>query len=243
MQLSERERQANREAFAAMNLAQKADYIFAYYKLPLVLALVALVFVGSVAHRLLTHKEAVLYVAYANVAVPEELDAALTSGFIEEQGLDARRCEVYCYHDLFLASETTMETHQYAYASKLKTLAAVDAEEFDVVLMNRESYDVLSRSGFLLDLQEGLGEGRSLPVDATLLVENEVVLEDNQVEVDLGEAEAYEAQVETHANAVDVSGLPLFSQARFDDAVYLGIIGNTPRLEEALTYLSYLVVA
>ena len=58
MQLSEKERAANRDAFRKMNLAQKAEYIFAYYKLPLVLLLVAVVSLASAAKYFLTHKAA-----------------------------------------------------------------------------------------------------------------------------------------------------------------------------------------
>lgn len=245
MKLPEHERQAHREAFKRMSLAQKAEYIFAYYKLPLILTLIAVVFAGSVTHRLLTEKEAVLYVAYANVAVPDELDRQLTSEFLDAEGISPTRSEVYCYRDLYLTAEATTATHQYAYASKLKTLASVDAEELDIVLMNREAYDLLSRSGYLLDLKTGLHDtGLSLPPELeALAVANEVVLEDNQIEVDLGEAETYEAVCETHTNALDVSTLAPFTAAHLDGTVYLGIIANTPRLERALAYFTYLARA
>ena len=76
-----------------------------------------------------------------------------------------------------------------------------------------------------------------------LAVANEVVLEDNQIEVDLGEAETYEAVCETHTNALDVSTLAPFTAAHLDGTVYLGIIANTPRLERALAYFTYLARA
>ncbi len=237
MKLPEHERQAHREAFAAMSLAQKAEYIFAYYKLPIVLVLIAVVFAGSVVHRALTEKEAVLYVAYANVAVDEKLDRYLTSDFLANQGIETRKHEVYCYRDLYLAQEATTGNHQYAYASKLKTLASVDAEQLDVVLMNREAYDVLSHSGYLLDLDELSG----LPSELVPLLEtNDLIVEDNQIEVDLGEADTYEAVTERHVNAINASTLAPFAQAHLSDDVYLGIIANTPRLDTVMAYLTYL---
>ena len=241
MKLPEAEREAHRAAFRAMDVPQKAEYIFAYYKLPIVLAIIAVVFIVSVAHRALTEKQAVLYVAYANVSMPEELDQALTSGFLKNQQINPRRSEVYCYRDLYLADQASTANHQYAYASRLKTLAATDAEQLDVVFMNREAYDLLSHSGYLLDLEKGLPEG-SLSSDAkALLVQNEVVLEDNQIEVELGEADTYQAVTETHANALVASKLPLLASTDLTGEVYLGIIANTPRLETTLAYLNYLL--
>ncbi|MBR1828986.1 MAG: hypothetical protein IJ781_05685, partial [Atopobiaceae bacterium] len=83
MELPEHERRAHREAFRKMSLAQKAEYIFAYYKLPLVLAFIALVAVGSVLHQRLTTKDALLYVGMANVSVNEEAERVLTSDYVE----------------------------------------------------------------------------------------------------------------------------------------------------------------
>ena len=86
MKLPESEREFNRAAFRAMSVAEKADYIFAYYKLPLVLILIAAVALGSVIYRAVTHKDAVLYAAYCNVVPNSESDAALTEGYVAAIG-------------------------------------------------------------------------------------------------------------------------------------------------------------
>lgn len=238
MILSPEEKAANRAAFRAMGVGAKAEYIFAYYKLPLVLALVACVALGSVAHRLLTHKDPVLYVAFANVVPADSSDEALTSGFVEHLGKSPRRSEVVCYRELYLSGEATQQDHQYAYASRLKLMAAVDAEQLDVVLMNREAYDLLSGSGYLLGL-DGL-QGLPKPA-ASRLVTNTVVLSDNGVEVELGEADEYVAETEEARNALEVTGLPLFADFPEDETFYLGVIANTPRLEASVAYLAYVL--
>lgn len=232
MRLSEEERAANRAAFRAMGPAQKADYIFSYYKLPLVLALIVIVAVGSVAYRALTHKEPLLHVAFANVVPPEEVNEALTSGFVREMGADPRSSEVACYRELYLSAEANTSDHQFAYASKLKVMAATEGHQLDVVLMNRESYDLLSASGFLLDL------GSEFANDPHMQ-SNTVVLESNQVEVDLGEADTYEAKTVEVANALEVTQSPLLQGFSGDEAIYVGIVANTPRTDTALAYLRY----
>lgn len=233
MKLPEHERQAHRDAFRAMSLAQKADYIFAYYKLPLVLAFIVLVALGSVLNYKLTHRDAVLYVGLVNVAADDALFEELTDEYLDATGRDARRQEVLCYRDLYLSNAETTADHQYSYASRLKVLASVDAEQLDVVLMDHKAYDLLSHGGYLMDLSTvDLGDLKGL------VLQNEVVLEDNQVEVDLGEAEEYQAVTRTDANALDASSFDLFGNLSGD--VYLGIVGNTPRLDESVAYLHYL---
>ena len=242
MKLPEHERAAHREAFRAMNLFQKADYIFAYYKLPLVLIFIAVVAIGSVVHYQLTHKEPVLYVGYANVVLDEpiELDEHLTSGFLAELGDNPRTQEVSAYRDLYISDAEESVDHQYSYASRLKLLASIDAEQLDVVFMNKNAYDLLSHSGFLLDLSALLAEQDAEVAAklAPLVTSNDVIIEDNELEVQLNEADVYEAVTEVAQNALDVSGLPLFQNLSGD--IYLGVIGNTPRTETALRYILYL---
>lgn len=242
MKLSAEEKAANRAAFKAMTVGQKAEYVFAYYKLPLVLALVAAVALGSIAHRLLTHKEPLLYAAYVNVVPNDGVDEVLTGSFVEHQGLNPRKAEVYAYRDLYLTSDASTADHGYAYASKIKLMAAVDAEQLDVVLMNQEAYDLLSASGYLLDLPEACTGALSLPAKAeALLATNTVVLSDNRIEVELDEADEYVAQTIEATNALEVTELPLFEDFSDDESLYLGIIANTPRLDTVCAYLRYVV--
>jgi hypothetical protein len=242
MKLSPEERAANREAFIAMSLSERIDYIFAYYKLELVIALIIAVAGGSILTRTLMHKDAVLYLAYTNVAVGNDLDEALNEGFVRHRGLNTRKSEVYCYHDLFLSDDENVADHRYAYASRMKLLGAVDAGQLDVVIMNKDAYDILSSAGYLDDLSKLISK-TDTSTQALLtpkLVTNKVILEDNKVEYDLNEAESYEATTAERVNAVDVSGLSLFKDGDFSGQTYLGVIANSPRKDAVIAYLEYL---
>lgn len=243
MILSEQERAANHAAFRAMSLGQKAEYIFAYYKLPLVLALIVVVSTVSIARYYLLHKEPLLYVAYTNVELPQEDDERIFSAYLTARGANPRTTEVYRYYGLYLVDPEESIDHQYSYASRLKLLAATDAEEIDVVIMSKGAYDLLSHSGYLLDLEDAFaGEEQDLLKAAKpLLVSNEVILQDNQVELELGEADTYEAETEPHTNALAVSDLPAFASSDLTDSIYLGIIANTPRMDESLAFMRYLL--
>lgn len=241
MKLTERERAEIRETFGEMTAAQKLEYIFTYYRLPIFLAVAALLILCGAAYRYFTSKDVLLYTAYANITVGETLDDALDGGFAQAIGEDPRRSEVYLYRNLYLSRDAATENHEYAYASQLKVLATIADQKLDVVLMNREAYDLLSAEGYLLPLPELLGRGGELDARiAPYLTRNTVILEDNAIEYNLSEADAYEAVTEQVCNGVNVSAFPLFEQAGFSGDVYLGVIGNSPRLDTALQYVAYL---
>ena len=244
MKLSEQEKASNRAAFRAMNIGQKAEYIFAYYKLPLVLLLIAVVALWSVGYRFFTHRDPLLYSAYCNVVPTDSVDAKLSSDFVSFHGDNPRKSEVVCYHDLYVSRDDSQQNHQYAYASRLKLMAAIDAEQLDVVFMNQEAYDLLSGSGYLLDLAEVCAADRELRKTwKPYLVSNTVILSDNSVEVELNEADEYAAETIEVTNALDVSEAPLLATFASEESLYVGIIANTPRLETALAWLNYVLTS
>lgn len=242
MRLPPEERAAHRAAFAAMSMPERLDYIFSYYSLELVIALIAAVVAGTIVARTLTHKDAVLYLAYANVAAGSDLDEVLGEGFVAHLGLDARENEVYRYRDLFLSDEADVADHRYAYASRMKILGAIDARQLDVVIMSEGAYSILSSAGCLADLSEIISEADPEARESLIphLVSNEVVIEDNMIEYNLGEADTYEATVIEVANAIDVTGLALFEGIGLDGHAYLGVIANSPRHDTVVSYLEYL---
>lgn len=239
MKLSPEERQQHREMFARMTLKDKLEHIWLYYKMPIFLAIVAVSIVVSGIHRAVTQKEPVLYAGFLNVAVGSELETVLSADYLNSRNYDPQKAEILFYRDLYLSNTPSPENHEYAYTSNLKILATVNSKTLDVVLMNREAYDICSGSGYLLDLREliSLEDPRYSPYVA----ENLVILEDNSIEYNLGEASEYLVVTESIPNALNLSTLPLFAQAGFSGEVYLGIIANTPRLSECEAYFAFLI--
>lgn len=226
---------AQRETFRKMDTAHKAEFIWLYYKWFIILGLVALVILGNTLHRQLTKKEPVLYLGLVNVSVGTELEKTLTEGFLEYAGIDPKKNEVLVYSGLYLSNDAATENHQYAFASRMKIMASVNAKKLDAVLMNREAYDLLSQSGYLLPLTD-------LPKNLTAyLTENEVILENNAIDVQLNNTTDHRVVTETAANGLDVSSFPLFRDAGFDGTVYIGLLANVPHPDTALSYLEYLL--
>ena len=244
MKLTRQERAALRAAFQKMSLADKAEYIYSYYKLPILLGLIALFLLCSTVYQQLTKKEAVLYLACINVSVGDDLGAELNGGFISASGTDPKKAEVSLYHGLYLSDDPSPENHEYGYASKLKLMAAIEAKQLDVVLMNQEAYDIFSQKGYLLDFHRLLSSNDSLRrYLEPYLTANTVILEDNAIEYALNEAHQYQAVTEEVTNGINVSIFPMLWEFGFSDSVYLGVVANSPRLPAAIQYIEYLAAS
>ena len=242
MKYTEQEKAARRAAFQNMSRKEKLDYVYTYYKWPILFGLIALIILGSVIRRQITKKEPLLYLAVTNVVIGEDMEKDLTEDYLRAVGAKPRRQEVYIYKDLYISGDADTLNHEYAYASRIKLMGAVNSKRLDLVLMNRESFDLLSRSGYLMDLEPLLAQ---CPEELSLaltpcLSENEVILSDNSIDYQLGESEELKIETQTVLSGIDVSGFPLIIRAGFPDTVYLGIIANSPRTEECIRYLEYL---
>lgn len=244
MSLNAAERAELKASWQRMSTWERICYIWLYYKWYILLALLAVGIVASGVHRYLTQKTPLVYLGIANVALGDGLLGTLDAGFVTAQGQDPKRTEVYLYQNLYLSNNASTDNHEYAYASRLKLMATVADQQLDLVLMNREAWDMLSNGGYLLPLPDLLAPDKDLAAAlAPRLCENTVILSDNSIEVELGEADEYDAETEQAVNGIDVTDLPLFAGAGVSGQVYLGVIGNTPREETVRQYLAWLVQA
>ena len=242
MKLSPQEKAAHRETFQKMNPAAKLDYIFTYFKGPILLTLAAALVLGSILYRQITLKETVVYLGLINVTIGDNLETVLTTDYLESTGLNAQRHQVQTYSGLYLSENPMSENHQYAYASRMKLMASINSKQMDVALMSREAYNQMSASGYLLNLDVFLSESSPEVYNqlAPFLIENQVVLEDNSIDFDLNIAQEYSVITESIPNAIDVSLFPFIQEAGFSDSVYVGIIANSPRISADISYLEYL---
>lgn len=243
MRRDETDKLAAKAAYRELSFPQKLGHIWLYHKWTILLSLTALLVLGSVIWRVTHRKDPVLYLAMINVSLGEELDAAVGPGFLDYAGFDREKQELLIYRDLYLAEETDVTTHRSAYATRIKLMASVEQKQMDLILMSRESYDVLSSQGYLLPVEELLSDAPELSEALTpLITENNVTIEDNSIEYQLREAEELVIVTESVGNALRLDTLPLFS-GQFQEPLYLGVVANTPRRALCLDYLRYLLRA
>ena len=231
------------EKLKTLHGPQKIRYIWDYYKLPIVVLCILLYILGYSLYGHFTHKEKILYTALVNVSASDSLTEQLSTGFLDSLDQDTSKTTMQLYTGLYLTDDETNPYHEYTYASRMKILASIDGEQLDVVLMNKEAFDAFSQNGYLCDLEELLS---SEDVDLynrlkPHLVTNTVILEDNSTDLQLDPSITYQAVTEEHPFGLDLSQTSMISDAGFSDIVYLGIIANSPRTEEAIDYVRYLL--
>lgn len=211
------------ETFRQLHGKKKIQYIWDYYKFPLlILCVLIYIFVYSI-YRHLSHKDIILYTAFVNVSTGEDLTKELSDGFLEFQTIDTKKNKIYLYSGLYLTENEANIYYKYTYASQIKILAAIDGEQLDVVFMNQEAFDAFSQNGYLCDLSQLLIEKNSKLYERLrpFLITNLSILEDNPIGLDLSQS-------------------PIIQKAGFQETVYLGIIANSSRKDCAVSYLQYL---
>ncbi len=227
---------------AGLHGMKEIQYIWDYYKLPLVILCIVLYAVGYIIYGRITHKDTVLYTALVNVNAGEALSENLGNGFLDYLNLNPSKNKVELYTGLYLTDDETNEYHEYTYASRMKIQATIDGELMDVVLMNKEAFDAFSQSGYLYDLEKLLREEDPglYSLLSSDLEKNIVILEDNSMDMLFDTSLTYSAKTEESFYGIDLSRTELIRQAGFGEPVYLGIIANSPRTDTALAYLHYL---
>lgn len=151
----------------------------------------------------------VLYVSLVNISAGSDLTGQLTDGFAQDAHLTKKQ-QVNLLTGLII-NETANADEQYVYASELKLLAAVSAQQLDVILMDTAARDQLQDEEYFLDLRT--------------------------LDADFGSLDELSADGLT----LDISDTPLIAQAGFEESVYLGVIANAPHPERAAAYIRYLL--
>ena len=239
---AKRKASLEREKLKNLHGLKKVQYIWDYYKLPIVVLCIFLYIITYSLYGHFTHKETVLYTALVNVSASESLTAQLSTDFLDFIDTDTSKETMQLYTGLYLTDDETNPYHEYTYASRMKILAAIDSEQLDVVLMNKEAFDAFSQNGYLCNLEELLSDQDSALYNRLKpnLVTNTIILQDNSIDLQFDSSLTYEAVTEEHPVGLDLSMADLIHRAGFDDTVYLGIIQNSTHKDAAINYVQYL---
>lgn len=220
---------------------QKLQFLWDYYKLPLAVLCIAVSVAAYSIYGHMTQKNTILYTALINVTAGEELRQNLTDAFLKSIDIDSSKNNCQLYTGLYLTEDMNSAYHAYTYASRMKILAAIDARQMDVALMDQEAFDAFSQNGYLYEMDCFFSE--HTPLYETLkpyFAENTVILKDNSLDLYFDETAIYDAETETHGIGIDLSGSPVIQKAGFRDTVYLGILKNTLHKDAVIEFLQYL---
>lgn len=235
-------KQRTKRDWKSLTTRQKIQQIWDYYKLPIFIACVLIYMLGYTIYRHETVKEKVFYTGLINVAPGEDLTKQLYKDFEETIVTNPKKEEMEFYTGLYLTDNTKSEFYQYSYTSQMKILAAIDAQQLDLVLMDKEAFDAFSQNGYLYPLDEFIAEFPELKgCTDGLLVENITILESNAMDVAFDPSLEYESVTETHYYGLDMSQHGYLADADLSGTVYLAILLNTPRKEICAKYIEHLL--
>lgn len=223
---------SDRKPLKELHGLAKIQYIWDYYKVPMAVACILIYIIGYTVYGHVTHKDRPIYVALVNITAGDQLKQQLSDGFLEYAGLNSSKNQAYLYTGLYLTANPDSDYYSYTYASRLKILAALDAEQMDIVLADQEAFDAFSEEGYLYDLEAILAER-----DPQLYQKLSSSLIMGRPGSEASGSSALEDQAPV---GIDLSQSPLIRQAGFDGSVYLGVIGNSPRPDMVVKYLEYL---
>ena len=151
-----KKRPDNKNTFRQLHGRAKLQYFWDYYKLPALLVCICIYVIVWGCYRHATHKDTVLYTAFANVTVSDALSAQLTDGYLTAQSYNPDRNQIYAYKELYLSNNPSSNNLEYAYASSTKVLAALDSGRLDVIFMNEEALEAMTSEGYLMKLPDSL---------------------------------------------------------------------------------------
>lgn len=210
-----------RAAFRKLSLKGRLQFIWDYEKLPLLGILILVIVVGNMVIRQITKKEVVVSAAVVNIKIGEDTTRILTDDFAAGFPGGTKKNTVQFDADLILtdnsmenaddsASSETVDgaTYEYAYASGMKLLALMTNKSLDVVIMDSVAYDQFSRNDYLLSL-------KGVPSLASC-----------------------QSLLTPKGDAFHMNKSSLYKNAGFNGDIYIAIIADTEREENAIQYVN-----
>lgn len=233
---------SGRDCLTTLHGKQKIQYIWDYYKLPIVICLIILYIIGYTVHGHFSKKETLLYTGLVNISAGERLTDKLDRGFLNSLDADTSKTDMKLYTGLYLTDNPDDPNHEYTYASRIKIIASIDDEQLDVVFMNKEVFDAFSQNGYLYNMEKLLQDTNpeAMTELKPYLVSNTVILEDNTNDMLLDHSLPYHAVTDEFPMGLLISQKGLLKEAGFEDDVYLGVVKNSPRTDMAIEYIEYL---
>lgn len=219
---------------------QRVRYLWDYYKLPFVILFILIYIPAFMLYRQITHKDTRLFVGLVNIAANDETNRQLSDDYSAYAQLNPRKENFMLYTGWYITTDKDSPYFDYTYASQLKILAAIDAEQLDVVLLDRESFDAFSQNGYLCNMKELLENTSLYPALEPYIVSNVEFVEDNAKDINFDASIEFESVNKEFPMGLELTNSSVFADADYSDTIYLGVLANTPRAEEAIQYITYL---
>ncbi|MCI5920306.1 MAG: transporter [Roseburia sp.] len=208
--------------FKALSGKAKAQYIFDYYKWPILIGIVVLIILIKVIIHFVTYKEPVLNVTMVNCyQTAENTDTSSFDDFFEKEGFDAAKECIGFTNSLTWNPKSNDSMSVSSYESIALHITAGDE---DVFFAPPDVFEALAPDGCMLDL-------RTLFSDEELDSYSDFLVYTTDSETQ-----------ETYPCGFALKNNPWITEHEYyDDTCYLGILYTSKHKDTALDFVDYII--
>lgn len=136
--------------------SQKLEYIWDYYKLPILLFLVAILFIGSFVHAKVTAKEYILQGMFLNSIAEVDTVDRFEQDYLANCPIDLSKEDVFFDTSIYYSTDNNTDTTSYQSIQLIN--ARIAAGEIDFMVAENSILTGFSYNGYFYDLSEVLSE-------------------------------------------------------------------------------------
>ena len=237
-----------REALKHGTPKQKLQYFWCYYKWHTIIAVLAVIFLVSFIHEVVTRKDTAFYGIFLNSWAKEDTVADFESGFMEKACIDPDAYEINLDTSLYITDDAMDEN---SYASIQKMTVYVASGEIDVLVSDASSINRYAYNETLGDLRDFLTEEQLQKYEPYFFYVDGAVVKEQQeasdnldteytpVYPDPSKPEEMEDPIPVGLFVGNCKTLTDAYSFRSKDVV-AGIVINTNRKQAALDFIDYL---
>ncbi len=204
---------------------EKFSYYWGYYRVPALVAILVLFFVGNLIYTIATAKDTALSVMMINSYTDMDTESYM-AGFNEYAQIDTKHYTTTLDANFSLSKDST---DPYTVANIQKFAAMVAAQELDIIMAEPKTFAEYAEGGYMLNLND------VLPADKL------AAWEDRFIYYDISDDEV-NGQVPVGIRVTDVPLLQESGAYSYQDDAYLGVVVNSARLDNVLAFLEYLEI-
>ncbi len=237
-----------REAIKHGTPKQKYQYFKDYYRLPLIIFLLASAFIGILIYQFVTRKDSAFYAVLLNCS-PYEKNEWFTEEYTQRAGIDLNKVDVTLDTGIYFQLDS-IDEDSYITTQKLETYAG--AGQLDVMLGAGDEFAYYANSILFRDLREVLSpeqiqkyEPYFYYVDAALWDAPDSIQNDSGLDFSKipnpGNPQEMERPIPV---AIYVESSEALNRAYYfknaEDGIAIGIYANAPHLDNTLNFIDYL---
>ncbi|MCM1112130.1 MAG: hypothetical protein NC399_02630 [Muribaculum sp.] len=238
-----------REAIKHGTFKQKYQYFKDYYRMPLLITILALLFVGALVYQFVTKKDSAFYAALLNCSAYQD-NEWFTEEYAQAAGIDLDKNTVILdsaiYYKLNSYDEDT-----YIAAQKLTTYAG--AGQINVMMGGGDEFAHFANSALFLDLrqtltpeQQELYQAYFYYVDGALMDRN-LDVQDGPADSVFHDPRDPDGMKDPIPVALYVEDSERLNKAYYfknaEDGIAVGIYANSSHLDNTLAFIDFLLAA